>query len=154
MTSINLQIASFSYKKNRCIINQCRFVWEYTMAKGFHFGRVRTRHYTVQYPKLCANSFKPLLELPLGKYCLTSQSSNTPIELKQTSQGIRFVSFEHANGELQLGLITCERSASKKLYITCPYCQIKRQHLYQCKDTLRPVSSQPFLLTCDCFMFS
>lgn len=104
------------------------------MSKGFHFGRVKTRQYTVEYPKLFANSFKPLLELPLGKYRLTSQSKSTPIELKQTSDGIRFVSLEHANGELQLGLITCERSASKKLYITCPYCQTKRQHLYQCKS--------------------
>ncbi|WP_176474628.1 hypothetical protein [Pseudoalteromonas sp. HM-SA03] len=104
------------------------------MSKGFHFGRVKTRQYTVEYPKLCANSFKPLLKLPLGKYCLTSQSNSRPIELKETSSGIRFVSLEHESGELQLGLITCERSASKKLYITCPYCQTKRQHLYQCKS--------------------
>ena len=104
------------------------------MPKGFHFGRPQTRHYTVEYGKLRAIELKELLTLPLGKYCLTTQSTSTPITLKEASNGLRFFSLTHSSIELQIGLMTCNRSASTKLYITCPYCQTRRQHLYQCKS--------------------
>lgn len=104
------------------------------MPKGFHLGHTQTRHYTTEYNKLYAKAFKTLLSQPLGNYLITSQNKSTPITLKQTKNGLRYIALNHQDKTLEIGLVTCNKSASNKLYITCPYCQTKRQHLYQCKS--------------------
>lgn len=104
------------------------------MPKGFHLGHTQTRHYTTEYIKLYAKAFKVLLTKPLGNYAITSQDKRTPITLKQTKNGLRYITLNHKDKTLEIGLVTCNKSASNKLYITCPYCQTKRQHLYACKS--------------------
>jgi len=37
--------------------------------------------------------------------------------------------------EIPVPLVTDDRSASKKLYLVCPYCAKQRQHLYAAKST-------------------
>lgn len=103
------------------------------MPKGFHYGRIQLRQYTTQFNKLFASELKSLLSLPLGSYRLLDNASSTPIELKEKGNGIRFISFK--NSTLEIQLITCNRSVSTKLYLTCPYCQTRRQHLYRSRDS-------------------
>ena len=104
------------------------------MPKGFHLGHIQTRHYTTEYNKLYAKTFKTLLNSQLGNYSLNTKDQRTPITLKQTKNGLRYITLEHQDNTLEIGLLTCNKSASNKLYITCPYCQTKRQHLYECKS--------------------
>jgi len=99
------------------------------MPRGFHYGRTQLRQYTAQYKKLPAYELRTLLSLPLGNYRLVDNTSSTPIELKEKDNGIRFISL--INSKLEIKLITCKRSVSTKLYLTCPYCKTKRQHLYR-----------------------
>ncbi|WP_193362906.1 hypothetical protein [Brumicola pallidula] len=47
--------------------------------------------------------------------------------------GIRYVTFSINDNLHQIALKLDNRSASNKLYITCPYCQKQRQHLYAIK---------------------
>lgn len=101
------------------------------MPKGFHCGHVRKRDYTVEYSKLPANTFKKLLTAPLGKYTYTTNTKSYPIELKQLKSGLRYMRLDCDGTQLEIGLIECDKSASNKLYITCPYCQVRRQHLHQ-----------------------
>ncbi|EAW26006.1 hypothetical protein ATW7_05521 [Alteromonadales bacterium TW-7] len=103
------------------------------MPKGFHYGRIQLRQYTTQFNKLFASELKSLLSLPLGSYRLVDNASSTPIELKEKGNGNRFISFK--NSTLKIQLITCKRSVSTKLYLTCPYCQTRRQHLYRNRDS-------------------
>lgn len=103
------------------------------MAKGFHQGRVTVRQYTAAYTRLFARDLKSLLILPLGNYSLTDEYSSIAIELKQTGNGVRFFKTINTIDKQEIGLIMCDKSASKKLYLTCPYCQIRCQHLYAFK---------------------
>jgi len=103
------------------------------MAKGFHQGRLIVRQYTAAYTRLFARDLKDLLTLPLGNYSLTDESSSISIELKELDNGVRFFRTINTIDRQEIGLIKCDKSASKKLYLTCPYCQIKRQHLYEFK---------------------
>ena len=107
------------------------------MPKGSHYGRTKTRAYTVEYQRIYASTFKPLLTKPLGDYSLNSQSLNDDhrkLVLKENSNGVRYVIFTINNKPHQIALKLDSRSASNKLYITCPYCQKQRQHLYAVKN--------------------
>lgn len=104
------------------------------MPNGFHLGYTQQRHYTTEYTKLYAKTFKVLLTKPLGSYLIASPNKSTPITLKQTKDGLRYITLNHQDNTLEIGLVICNKSASNKLYITCPYCHTKRQHLFDCKS--------------------
>lgn len=103
------------------------------MPKGFHCGHVRKRNYTAEYSKLPASTFKKLLTAPLGKYTYITNTNAYPIKLKQLKTGLRYMCLDYDGTQLEIGLIECNKSASSKLYITCPFCQERRQHLHQFK---------------------
>ncbi|MDO6525365.1 hypothetical protein Q4519_06665 [Motilimonas sp. 1_MG-2023] len=110
------------------------------MPTGFHFGRSQFRRYTSEYRKLYAHTFKGLTEKPLGQYQFTitteQGAERTPFELCETSTGVRYMRINKGEGKkpLEIALLTCSSSASNKLYISCPYCQERRQHLYRFKN--------------------
>lgn len=110
------------------------------MAKGFHFGHLRhLRHlrHTSELYKLPAKAFKNLLTTELGTYQLDGEGITTSFkhfELKQHIEGIRYATFERENDNLEIALLTCSKSVRTKLYITCPFCQNKKQHLYIFKN--------------------
>ena len=103
------------------------------MPKGFHFGRSRRRRYTSELYKLPAKAFKELLTSKLGTYQLDGEgipASFKQFELKQHNEQIRYAAFKRDNDKLEIALLTCSKSVSTKLYITCPFCQNQKQHLY------------------------
>ena len=107
------------------------------MPKGHHFGRLKTRSYTREYHSIRANIFKPLLTKPLGRYSLNAEylsDGHRKLTLKEGKDRIRYVTFIINDKPQQVGLILDNRSASNKLYITCPYCHEKRQSLYVVKN--------------------
>ena len=107
------------------------------MPRGSHYGRIRKRPYTVEYHRIPARIFKPLLKAKLGQYSINSDSldeQHKKFELIETASKIKIAQFTINNQKLQLGLIQDNSSASNKLYITCPCCQTKRQHLYAVKN--------------------
>jgi hypothetical protein len=107
-----------------------------TMPKGHHYGRTQTRAYTCEYHRIQANVFKPLLTKPLGSYTLNTESfgsEHKKLTLKENENGIRYVTFTINDKPHQIALKLDNRSASNKLYITCPYCQKQRQSLYVIK---------------------
>jgi hypothetical protein len=106
------------------------------MPKGHHYGRTQTRAYTSEYHRIHANVFKPLLTKPLGNYSINSEflfDDHKKIKLEETENGIRYVTFNINDKPHKMALKLDNRSASKKLYIICPYCQKQRQHLYAIK---------------------
>lgn len=107
------------------------------MPKGHHCGRTQTRAYTSEYTRIHANVFKPLLTTPLGNYSLNSDclsDEHSKIKLSENKNGIRYVTFTISDKPHHIALKLDNRSASNKLYITCPYCQKQRQHLYAIKN--------------------
>ena len=116
------------------------------MPKGFHYGRSRKRSYVSEYHRISAKSFKPLLISSLGSYSLSNDSlgsEHKQLKLTETVNGTRIITFTINNKPHQIALKLDNRSASNKLYITCPYCQKQRQHLfavkfaYACRECLR-----------------
>ncbi len=106
------------------------------MPKGQHYGRTQTRAYTSEYHRIQANVFKSLLTKPLGNYSITSDDlSNEHQKFKLTTLecGVRLMTFTINDKPHKIALIVDKRSASNKLYITCPYCQKQRQSLYAIK---------------------
>ncbi|WP_232784865.1 hypothetical protein [Psychromonas sp. MB-3u-54] len=55
-------------------------------------------------------------------------------KLIETSNHTRIAIFNINEQDHQIALMLDGRSASKKLYITCPYCQRQRQHLYAVRN--------------------
>jgi hypothetical protein len=107
------------------------------MTKGHHYGRTQTRAYTAEYHRIHANLFKPLLTKSLGGYSINSEylsNNHRKLVLKENKNGVRHVTFIINDKPHQITLKLDSRSASKKLYITCPYCQKQRQHLYAVKN--------------------
>lgn len=106
------------------------------MPKGQHYGRLQSRAYTIEYPRVHANFFKPLLASPLGSYSINSKFlsvQHSKMKLTESKSGIRIVTFRINDKLHKIALKLDNRSASNKLYITCPYCQRQRQHLYVLK---------------------
>ena len=106
------------------------------MPKGQHFGRKQTRAYTGEYHRINARIFKPLLTNPLGNYSLDSEyldNEHSKLKLSENKNGIRYLTFTINHKPHHIALKLDNRSASNKLYITCPYCQEQRQHLYAIK---------------------
>jgi len=106
------------------------------MPRGFHYGRNRTRAYTSEYNRIHAKLFKPLLIGKLGGYTINNDAlshEHKTLQLSESESGIRIATFTINDTPHQIALKLDDRSASKKLYITCPYCQKQRQHLYAVK---------------------
>ena len=106
------------------------------MPKGHHYGRIQTRAYTNEYHRVPANVFKGLITMPLGGYFLTGNfpsSEHKKFELSQLNNGVRLMTFTLNDKPHQIALKLDNSSASNKLYITCPYCQKQRQHIYAIK---------------------
>lgn len=107
------------------------------MPKGFHYGRARKRAYTSEYCRLPAILFKSLLTAPLGRYTINNtqlSEQHSQLELIETANQIKIAQFVINDKKFQIGLIQDNSSASNKLYINCPCCQTKRQHLYAVKS--------------------
>jgi hypothetical protein len=108
-----------------------------TMPKGHHYGRTQTRTYTGEYHRIHANVFKPLLTTALGSYSINSEhlsDDHQKLTLKENKNGVRYVTFTINDKPHEIALKLDARSVSKKLYITCPYCQKQRQSLYAIKS--------------------
>jgi hypothetical protein len=106
------------------------------MPKGHHYGRAQIRAYTSEYHRINANIFKPLLTDQLGKYLIDSDYLSTEhkeLTLKENKNNIRYVTFTINDKPHHIALKLDNRSASNKLYITCPYCQKQKQSLYAVK---------------------
>ncbi|WP_440876065.1 hypothetical protein [Thalassotalea sp. PLHSN55] len=106
------------------------------MPKGHHYGRTQTRAYTAEYHHVNANVFKCLLKSPLGRYSLNAKhlsGDHQKLNLEENKNGARYMTFTINNKPHQIALKLDNRSASNKLYITCPYCQKQRQSLYAIK---------------------
>lgn len=107
------------------------------MGKGLHYGRTQTRAYTSEYHRIHANVFKALLTKPLGNYTLNSKQlsdEHKKIKLSENKNAIRYVTFTINDKPHHIALKLDNRSASNKLYITCPYFRKQRQHLYVIKS--------------------
>ena len=103
------------------------------MPKGQHYGRTQTRAYTTEYHRVSAKVFKSLINAPLGDYELESEfvtREHKKLKLIELDNGLRLMTFIINSKRHQIALKLDNRSASNKLYITCPYCQKQRQHLY------------------------
>jgi len=103
------------------------------MPRGFHMGRTQTRHYTCEYIRIPALAFKKLLAQPLGKYALSGanlEKEHRVFKLIETVRWKRVLIFTIKDQKIPIPLSIDTRSASKKLYLVCPYCQHQRQHLY------------------------
>ena len=106
------------------------------MAKGHHCGHRRTRNYTCEYPRIFAKTFKALVELPLGEYNLSFNhfgEGHQKLKLRDNGEGIRYMTFNIHDKPHHIALKLDSRSASNKLYITCPYCRKSCQSLFAVK---------------------
>jgi hypothetical protein len=106
------------------------------MPKGFHYGRCQTRNYTSQYSRISAKVFKSLISAPVGHYRINGSSfseEHQNLELTEFGNNGRLMTFIIDKKPHQVALNLDNRSASNKLYITCPYCRKQRQHLYVVK---------------------
>ena len=106
------------------------------MPKGHHYGRTQKRAYTGEYHRIHANVFKHLLTSPLGIYTINSEhlsDNHSKLVLKKNKNDVRYVEFTINDKPHKIALKLDNRSASNKLYITCPYCQKQRQSLYAIK---------------------
>ena len=106
------------------------------MPKGHHYGRAQTRAYTSEYHRINARVFKSLLTAPLGSYSLNAEhlsDDHQKLKLEENKHGIRYVTFIINSKPHKIALKLDNRSASNKLYITCPYCHKQRQSLYAIK---------------------
>ena len=106
------------------------------MPRGHHYGRSQIRAYTSEYYRVSAKVFKNLLTATLGKYTLDGgnlSNEHKKLKLIELENGIRLMVFTINEKPHQIALKLDNRSASNKLYITCPYCQKQRQSLYAIK---------------------
>tara|TARA_R110001599_G_scaffold2516_10_gene13691 strand:+ start:8189 stop:8803 length:615 start_codon:yes stop_codon:yes gene_type:complete len=106
------------------------------MPKGQHYGRKQIRAYTSEYHRIFAKSFKNLVSVPFGNYSLNADFlSNEHQKFKLTALecGVRLMTFTINDKPHKIALKHDNRSASNKLYITCPYCQKQRQSIYAIK---------------------
>jgi hypothetical protein len=106
------------------------------VPKGHHYGRTQARAYTGEYHRINASVFKSLLTKPLGSYLIHSDrlsDEHKKLSLKENKNGVRYVTFAINDKPHTIELKLDNRSASNKLYITCPYCQKQRQSLYAIK---------------------
>jgi hypothetical protein len=106
------------------------------MPKGQHFGRKQIRAYTSEYHRIFAKSFKNLVSVPFGNYSLNADflsDEHQKFKLTALECGVRLMTFTINDKDHKIALILDHRSASNKLYITCPYCQKPRQSLYVIK---------------------
>jgi|TARA_R110000851_G_scaffold277112_1_gene430243 hypothetical protein len=106
------------------------------MPKGHHYGRTQVRAYTGEYHRIYANIFKNLVTASLGNYMLSSDSLSSEhknLTLSEQADGNRYLTFTINDKPHKIALKRDNRSASNKLYITCPYCQKQRQSLYAIK---------------------
>ena len=106
------------------------------MPKGHHYGRTQARAYTSEFHQIHANVFKHLLTSPLGIYTINSEhlsDNHSKLVLKKNKNDVRYVEFTINDKPHKIALKLDNRSASNKLYITCPYCQKQRQSLYAIK---------------------
>jgi hypothetical protein len=107
------------------------------MSKGHHYGRTQARAYTGEYHRINAKVFKSLLTTPLGRYSISSEhlsDNHKKLDLKENKNGVRYITFTINDKPHHIVLKLDNRSASNKLYITCPYCQKQRQNLYAVKN--------------------
>ena len=77
-----------------------------------------------------------LLTSPLGIYTINSEhlsDNHSKLVLKENKNDVRYVEFTINDKAHKIALKRDNRSASNKLYITCPYCQKQRQSLYAIK---------------------
>ena len=116
------------------------------MPRGHHYGRTKTRSYITQYHRISAITFKPLIKAPLGEYVINGEhlsKDHQKLVLTENSDHVRVATFDIQGHSHQIALILDNRSASNKLYISCPYCQKAKQHLYvvanafACRSCLR-----------------
>ena len=73
----------------------------------------------------------------LGQYTINSDNlseQHKQFELIELANNIKVAQFIINKRKLQIALVQDDSSASNKLYITCPCCQTKRQHLYTVKN--------------------
>jgi len=108
------------------------------MPRGCFYSTSRTRAYTTEYCRISAIAFKPLLKGRLGNYTLKSdQLSEQHKQFKLLAAGDDYVTVQFIIEQriITLYLIQDERSASNKLYIICPHCKTRRQHLYAASKT-------------------
>jgi hypothetical protein len=106
------------------------------MPKGHHCGRTQLRSYTTDYHRISAKVFKSLLTADIGNYCVNVDflsREHQELKLTELENGVRLMTFNINKQSHKIVLKLDNRSASNKLYITCPYCQKKRQHLYAIK---------------------
>lgn len=106
------------------------------MPKGHHYGRTQTRAYTGEYHRVLAKTFKSLLTMPIGNYSLNADflsNEHQTFKLTALQCGTRLMTFTINDKAHQIALKLDNKSASNKLYITCPYCQKQRQSLYAIK---------------------
>ncbi|NQZ09425.1 MAG: hypothetical protein HRT35_19915 [Algicola sp.] len=111
-----------------------------TATGCFHTGREQTRHYTLEYLRIPAKSFKGLIDSPPGTYSINSKqlsekfnSDHCKFELIAPKEYPRAILFTIHGKEIPVPLSTDNRSASNKVYLVCPYCMHQRQHLYAVK---------------------
>lgn len=103
------------------------------MPRGHHYGRNQTRLYTEQYYRISAKAFKPLIDAPLGEYRLNGEhlsKEHQQLVLIENDDHVRVALFDIQGHQHQIALRLDNRSASNKLYISCPYCQKARQQLF------------------------
>lgn len=103
------------------------------MPKGFHFGRQQTRNYTTEYQQLHASTFKTLSTSPEGTYrinCEELSENHKIFTLHHSEDWQRLLLFNIAGKKLPIPLSIDTRSASKKLYLICPYCLHQRESLF------------------------
>jgi len=103
------------------------------MPKGFHYGRTQSRHYTCEYYRIHASSFKKMLTAKLGKYMISIDQLSKEhqiFNLIETKAWGRVAVFNIKRQKIPIPLRVDKRSASNKLYLICPYCRKQRQHLY------------------------
>ena len=107
------------------------------MPKGHHYGRTQKRIYITEFNRIPAKVFKSLITAPVGSYSLNGDHLSREHKnfiLTELNNGIRLITFSINDTPHQVALKVDNRSASNKLYITCPYCQKQRQHLYAIKN--------------------
>ena len=108
------------------------------MPRGCFYSTNRTRDYTTEYCRVLAIAFKPLLKAKSGQYELISDQlseQHKRFELQWADDDCVLVEFTIDQKKIRVSLVLDKRSASNKLYIVCPYCKTRRQHLYAANNT-------------------
>ena len=108
------------------------------MPNGCFKGKHRTRDYTAEYWRISAISFKPIFKAELGQYVFISgilSKHHQRYKVIWVDDGLAVVEFCFDRKKLSVSLVLDNRSASNKLYIVCPHCKTRRQHLYAASNT-------------------